>query len=139
MTINPYLSFEGRCEEAIEFYKKAIGAEVNMLMRFKDMPTNSCPEGSVPPGTENKVMHAEVRIGDSTIFVSDGRCKGETKFNGTSLSLSAADDAQASRAFNALAQGGTVTMPLGKTFFASSFGMVNDRFGVPWMVIARPQ
>ncbi len=135
MNVKPYLSFEGRCEEAITFYKAAVGAEVTMLMRFKDMP-GPCPEGSITPGTENKVMHAALRIGDSEIFASDGRCKGSGKFEGISLSIAAANDAQAAKVFNALAEGGTVFMPLAKTFFASSFGMVNDRFGVSWMVIS---
>jgi PhnB protein len=136
MIVNPYLSFEGRCDEAIEFYKSAVGAEVNTLMRFKDMP-GSCPEGSVKPGTENKVMHAALRIGDTTVFATDGRCSGQPKFDGISLSLSPANDAQAAKVFNALANGGKISMPLGKTFFASSFGMLTDRFGVPWMVVVQ--
>jgi PhnB protein len=135
MNVNPYLSFEGRCEEAIEFYKKAIGAEVNTMLRFKEMP-GSCPEGSIPPGTENKIMHADLRIGDASVLMSDGRCMGSASFSGISLSLAAASDAQAEKLFNALSSnGGKVCMPLGKTFFASSFGMVNDCFGVSWMVI----
>ncbi len=137
MNVTPYLCFEGRCEEAIEFYKSAVGAEVSLLMRFKDMP-KPCPEGSVPHGTENKVMHADLKIGDGTMFVSDGRCTGLPKFDGISLSLNASTDAQAQKLFSALSNGGRVTMPLGKTFFASQFGMVNDRFGVSWMVIVHP-
>lgn len=137
MTLNPYLSFEGRCDEAIEFYKGALGAEVLRLMRFKDMPKASCPEGGIKQGTENKVMHAALRIGDATFFATDGRCNGEAKFNGVSLSLSPANDAQAAKVFNALAAGGKISMPLGKTFFASSFGMVTDKFGVPWMVVVQ--
>ena len=134
MNVNPYLSFEGRCAEAIEFYKKALGAEVETLMHFKDMPAGACP-GGVKPETANKVMHSQLHIGDSMIMATDGQCAGKANFSGISLSLRAKDDAQAAKAFNALSDGGQVTMPLGRTFFSSSFGMVTDRFGVPWMVV----
>jgi PhnB protein len=134
MRVEPYLNFEGRCDEAIEFYKKAAGAEVQMLMRFDQAPPGVCPGGQ-PAEIGKKVMHASLRIGDSRVFVSDGRCSGNAKFDGISLSLSAKDDAQAQRVFNALSEGGQVSMPLGKTFFSSSFGMLQDRFGVVWMVI----
>jgi len=134
MQVQPYLFFDGRCEEAIEFYRKAIGAQVGMLMRFKDSP-EPCPEGAIPPGHENKVMHASLQIGDTTVMASDGRCTGAPSFQGFSLSLDAASDAEAKRLFDALSENGQVQMPLGKTFFASSFGMVADRFGVSWMVI----
>jgi|SRR5690348_1670530 len=137
MTVNPYLSFEGRCEEAIEFYKRAVGAEVMMLSRFKDMPAGACPEGKTPPGTENKIMHASLQIGDSIVMASDGHCTGHTNFGGISLSLATANDAQAQKAFSALSNGGQVTMPLGKTFFSSSFGMLKDRFGITWMVLVQ--
>jgi PhnB protein len=137
MTVNPYLSFEGRCEEAIEFYKRAIGAEVQTLMRFKEMPAGACPDGKTTPGTENKILHSALRIGDSTVLASDGRCTGHSNFGGVSLTLTAANDAQAQKAFTALSNGGQVTLPLGKTFFSSSFGMLNDRFGVPWMIIVQ--
>jgi PhnB protein len=131
MQVQPYLFFEGRCEEALEFYRKTLGAEVTMLMRFKDSPERTM----CPPGDENKVMHANVRIGQTTLLVSDGRCGGEeATYQGFSLSLTVADDAEAKRVFAALADGGKIHMPLSKTFFASSFGMVADRFGVPWMV-----
>jgi PhnB protein len=134
MHIQPYLFFDGRCEEALEFYRKALGAEVEMLMRFKESPDpQSCPPGE---GMGDKVMHACVRIGESRVFASDGYAKGKPVFQGFSLSISAADDAEAKRRFAALAEGGQVQMPLAKTFFASSFGMVADRFGVAWMVIA---
>jgi PhnB protein len=135
MQVQPYLFFDGRCEEAIEFYRKALGAEVGMLMRFKDSP-EPCPEGMVPPGAENKVMHAALRVGDTTVMASDGRCTGAPQFQGFSLSLDAKDNVDAKRLFDALSDGGQVQMPLGETFFASSFGMVADKFGVPWMVIA---
>lgn len=134
MQLQPYVHFNGRCEEAIEFYKKAVGAQVNMLMRFKEMPA-SCGPSAITPGTENKVMHANLRIGDSVVLVSDGQCTGTTKFDGFSLTLTVSSDAEAEKMFNGLAEGGKVCMPLQKTFFASKFGMVNDRFGVPWMVI----
>ena len=135
MQVETYLDFNGRCEEAIEFYKKALGAKVNMLMRFKDHPSpDSCGAGPNPAHAE-KVMHASLQVGKASIMVSDGRCTGQTKFEGFSLSISANSDAEAERIFMALGEGGTVTMPLGKTFFASSFGMVKDRFGVHWMLL----
>ena len=140
MQVQPYLSFEGRADEAIEFYKKALGAEVTMLMRVKDAPKDAGPGcGGGPSPAPDKVMHAELRIGDTTIFVSDGRCQGPAKFEGIALSLAVTNEQQAQRAFAGLSDGGKVCMPLGKTFFASSFGMVNDRFGVLWMVIATPE
>jgi len=137
MQVQPYLFFDGRCEEAIEFYRRTLGAEVTMLMRFKDSPEPPTP-GMVPPGAENKVMHASLRIGDTTVMASDGRCQGKPSFQGFSLSLSVPDDAEAERRFAVLADGGQVQMPLAKTFFASRFGMVADRFGVSWMIIAAP-
>jgi PhnB protein len=137
MQVQPYLFFEGRCEEAIEFYRKALGAEVTMLMRFKDSPEPPAP-GMCAPGSENKVMHANLRIGDAAVMVSDGRCGGRPSFQGFSLSLAVPDGAEAERRFAALADGGHVHMPLGKTFFSSRFGMVADRFGVSWMIIVTP-
>ena len=133
MQIQPYLFFDGRCEEAIEFYRKAIGAEVQMLMRFKDAPDQP-PPGMLPPGSENKVMHMALRIGETTLLVSDGSNKGTPNFQGFSLCLTVRDDAEAKKVFDALADGGQVQMPLTKTFFSSSFGMVADPFSVPWMV-----
>jgi PhnB protein len=135
MLVQPYLFFDGRCEEAVEFYRSKLGAEVEMLMRFKDNPQ---PQQN-PPGAENKVMHTALRIGDTTVLASDGRCLGQPNFEGFALSLTAANDAEAERLFTALSDGGQVQMPLGKTFFSSSFGMVADRFGVPWMVYVAPQ
>ena len=138
MPIQPYLFFDGRCEEAIEFYRKALGAEVQMLMRYKDSP-EAAPKGAMTPPGE-KVMHSSLRIGDGEIMASDGFAQGKPSFQGISLSLSARDDAQARRWFEALADGGKVQQPLVKTFFSSSFGMVADRFGVPWMVsVPQPQ
>ncbi|WP_027190946.1 VOC family protein [Fundidesulfovibrio putealis] len=131
MQVQPYLFFEGRCEEAIEFYRNTLGAEVTALFHYKDSPDPN----TIPPGSEDKVMHANLRVGDSVMMVSDGLCKGQPGFQGFSLSLSASSDAEAERLFTALGQGGQVQMPLGKTFFASSFGMLADRFGVSWMII----
>ncbi len=134
--IQPYLFFEGRCEEAIEFYKRAAGAEVGMLMRFKECPE---PPPGMSPGSENKVMHAQVTIGQSVVLMSDGRCSGKPGFSGFSLTLNSPTEAEAEQLFNALAEGGTVGMPLAKTFFAKKFGMLEDKFGVGWMVIVRPE
>ncbi len=133
MQVQPYLFFDGRCEEAVEFYRSALGAEVVMLMRFKDSP-DPPPPGMVPPGAENKVMHAALRVGDAMVLASDGRCLGQPSFQGFALSLTAANDAEANRVFASLAEGGQVQMPLAKTFFSPRFGMVADRFGVSWMV-----
>ena len=135
MQVQPYLFFEGRCEEAVEFYRNALGGEVTMLMRFKDSPEPPAP-GMCAPGSEDKVMHANLRIGDTTVMVSDGRCLGQPSFQGFSLSLTVPTDADAELVFAALADGGQVQMPLAKTFFSSRFGMVADRFGVSWMIIS---
>lgn len=134
MQVQPYLFFDGRCEEAIEYYRGALDAEVTMLMRFKDSPEPPQP-GMVPPGSEHKIMHASFRVGDTTLMASDGRCTGKSNFQGFSLSLSVADEAEARRRFSALQDGGQVRMPLAKTFFSPCFGMVADRFGVSWMII----
>ena len=133
MRVETYLFFNGRCEEAIEFYKKILGAEVTMLSRFKDSPEPLQP-GMIPPGSENKIMHASFRIGDTTVMASDGRCAGQSNFQGFSLSLMVENEAEAERKFAALAEGGQVQMPLAKTFWSPRFGMVTDRFGVGWMV-----
>jgi PhnB protein len=132
MQVQPYLVFEGRCEEAAEFYRKALGAEVTMLMRRKESPD---PQMCAEAGTEEKVMHMSLRIGDTTLMASDGRCTGKPSFQGFSLSLTAANDSEAERLFASLADGGQAQMPLTKTFFSSRFGMVADRFGVPWMIV----
>ena len=137
MQVQAYLFFNGRCEEAVEFYRKTLGAEVTMLMRFADSPEPPQP-GMVPPGSENKIMHSSFRIGDTTVMASDGRCQGQPSFQGFSLSLEAPDEAEADRLFAALADGGQVQMPLTKTFLSSRFGMVADRFGVSWMIIVAP-
>ena len=133
MRVESYLNFDGRCEEAIEFYRRALGAEVQMLMRFKDSPEPAAP-GMVPPGAENKVMHASFRIGDTVVMASDCHCKGQPSFQGFSLSLTVPTEAAADRLFVALADGGQVQMPLTKTFFSPRFGVVADRFGVSWTI-----
>ena len=137
MRLEPYLSFEGRCEEAIEFYRSALGAEITVLMRFSDAPQS--PEaGTCPPNSSDKVMHASLRIGENTVMVSDGRCAGAASFQGFNLTLTARDDDEAERLFAAVGKGGQVQVPLAKTFFSSRFGMLADRFGVAWMVIVAP-
>lgn len=132
MAIEPYLFFNGCCEEAIEFYKKALGAEVVFTMRYKESPEPP-PPGMVPAGWDNKIMHTTVRIGDASLMASDG-CSEGAAFKGFSLALIAADEADAKRKFTALTEGGQVQMPLGKTFWSPCFGMVTDKFGVGWMV-----
>ena len=131
--IEPYLFFDGRCEEAIEFYRAATGAEVLMQMRFKDSPEPSQP-GMLPPGSENKIMHSTLRIGESTFHASDGQCRGEGTFAGFSLSLALPDADEVDCVFAALAEGGKVVMPPSKTFWSPKFGMLTDRFGVGWMI-----
>jgi PhnB protein len=135
MHVQPYLFFDGRCEEAIAFYRHAVGAETLMLMRYGDAPGGAaqCPDGSTPPA--DKVMHACLQIGDTQVFASDGFSGGQPEFKGITLSLTAQDDAEARRLFDRLAEGGQVHQPLAPTFFASSFGMLVDRFGLSWMVI----
>ena len=135
--IQPYLFFDGRCEEALEFYRRALGAEVTALIRFKDSPEPPQP-GACAPGSGDKVMHSSFRVGDATLMASDGRCQGKPNFEGFSLSLTVKDVAAANKLFNALSEGGQVKMPQAKTFFASSFGVVVDKFGVSWMVLAMP-
>jgi PhnB protein len=137
MQVQPYLFFDGRAEEAIEFYKRALGAQVTMLMRFKDSPEPQ-PPGMLPPGSEHKVMHASFTIGDATVMASDGNCAGKPSFSGVSLSLTAKDVPEAERLFAALADGGQPQVPLAETFFSPRFGMVADRFGVSWMVVVAP-
>ena len=133
MQIQPYLFFEGRAEEAAEFYKSRLGAEVTMLMRNRDAPDKP-PPGMLPPGSDDKVMHMALKIGDTTVLGSDGNCSGKPQFQGFSLSLTVRDEAEANKVFSALADGGQVRMPLTKTFFSPSFGMLADKFGVGWMV-----
>jgi PhnB protein len=136
MQVLPYLGFDGRCEEAIEFYKSAVGAKVESLMRFKESP-DCPPSGKFPPEMLEKVMHSSLKIGKSTVMATDGHCKGKPNFSGISLTLSVTSADDAERYFAALGEGGKVTMPMAKTFFSSRFGMLTDRFGVPWMVVVQ--
>lgn len=140
MKVEPYLMFEGRCEEALNFYRSALGAQVTALMRVKDNPDpaagQGCAEGGGPGPTPEMVMHATFTVGDTQLMASDGMGSGKTNFEGISLALSPASKAEAQRLFNALADGGQVQMPLTQTFFSQAFGMVADRFGVPWLVVA---
>jgi PhnB protein len=135
MQIQPYLFFDGRCDEALAFYQKALGAKVEMLMRFKENPSPAAN----PPGSDDKVMHSCIRIGDAAVMASDGNCAGKPSFQGFSLSLTAKDVPEARRLFAALGEGGQVQMPFAQTFFSPGFGMVADRFGVSWMVIVAAQ
>ena len=134
MQVQPYLFFDGRCEEAVEFYRRALGAEVTALSRYKESPET----GMIPSGGGDKVMHASFRIGGTTVMASDGRCEGKPSFQGFSLALNVASLAEAERLFASLADGGKVQMPLTKTFFSPGFGMVADRFGVSWMIHVTP-
>jgi PhnB protein len=134
MQVQSYLFFNGRCEEAIEFYKKALGAKVEMMMRFKEAPGDH----KCSPGTEEKIMHASLRIGDTAVMASDGMMQGQPEFKGFSLTINAKDKAEADRLFSALSDGGQVRQPLVETFFSPSFGVVADKFGVGWMVIVEP-
>ena len=134
--VQPYLMFDGRTEEALEFYKRALGAEIGMIMRFKDSPD---PSACGPAVSGDKIMHSSFRIGQTEIFASDGRCEGKTNFQGISLSLTLPDEKDVERFFNALSDGGQVQMPLTQTFFSPRFGMVADRFGVSWMLYVTPQ
>jgi PhnB protein len=131
MKVQPYVFFDGKCDEALEFYQRALGAKVTALMRWKEAPDKSM----ITPGQENKVMHSEFQVGETVILASDGRGTGSPSFQGFALTITADNDANAKRMFNALGDGGQVQMPLEKTFFASLFGMVADKFGVGWMVM----
>jgi len=134
---SPYLFFEGRCEEAVEFYKHAVGAEVGMIMRYKEAPEP--PPGPMPAGYENKIIHAQLKIGPTIVMMSDGRCNGKASFQGFALSLMVPTEAEAKKRFTALSEGGQTQTPLTKTFFSPSFGMLTDRFGVMWMVLVPGQ
>jgi PhnB protein len=130
MQVQSYLFMDGRAEEAIEFYKKALGATVNMQLRFKENPDTTCA-----PGSENKIMHADISIGETRVLLSDGHNKGQPNFQGFGLALSTKTEAETDKVFNALADGGKVTMPQAKTFFSPRFGMLADKFGVQWMIL----
>ena len=133
MNVEPYLFFEGRCEEALEFYKQALNAEVTMLMRYRESPEPP-PPGMLPPGSENRIMHASMNIGGATVMASDGSCSGKPAFQGFFVSLGLRSEADARRFYDGLSAGGKVEMPLTKTFWSPCFGMLRDRFGVGWMI-----
>ena len=135
--ISPYLFFSGRCEEALEFYKKALGAEVSFVMRFNESP-DPVPEGMLQPGFETKIMHATIAIQGTVMMASDG-CNDQAKFSGFSLALSYDNQDQAKQSFAALSEGGTILMPIGPTFWSPCYGMVLDPFGVQWMVMVQEQ
>ena len=135
MQVQPYLFFDGRCEEALDFYKKTLGAKIEMMMRFKENPDKD-KNPNCMPSDDNKIMHAAFKVGDTTVMGSDGMAAGgKPEFKGFSLTVSAKDDAEAEKTFAALSDGGKVEMPLTKTFFSSKFGMLHDKFGIGWMVI----
>ena len=134
----PYLFFEGRCEEALKFYEQALGARIGMVMKYQDSPDKP-PEGMLPPNSGDKVMHAEMQVGQSRVFCSDGGCTGRSTSGDFSLALSVKTAAEVDQFYNALAEGGTITMPLGQTFFSPRFGMLTDKFGVAWMVIVEQE
>ncbi len=139
MPVQAYLFFDGRCEEAIDFYKRALGAKVEVLMRYRDNPESNAdanPGCGAPAGSEDKIMHAELRIDDTTIMVSDGHCGGKPVFQGFGLAITKPDAKSVEKTFGALSESGQVVAPLTPTFFSPSFGMVADRFGVTWMVLA---
>lgn len=138
MTVQPYLFFEGRAAEALEFYTKALATKPTMVLRYRDAP-EAPPPGKLPPGSEDKVMHASFRVGDTEVMLSDGFCSGQPSFAGFALSIGARDEADARRTFDAMADGGEVTMPLGATFWSPCFGMLTDRFGVGWMIGVEPK
>jgi PhnB protein len=134
MLIEPYLMFNGRCDEAIGLYTKALGAELTFKMKYSEAP-EACPEGAIPADWNDKVMHCSMKVGETTIMMSDGNSAEAPKFKGVSLTVVVDDEAHADRVFSGLGEGGSVVMPLGETFFSPRFGMVNDKFGVSWMVI----
>jgi PhnB protein len=131
MRVEPYLFFEGKAEEAINFYRKVVDAKDVQIMRYKDSPE----PGHCPTADTNKIMHAAIHIGETLVMLSDGNCTGQPKFDGIALSLSVKTDADADRYFANLSEGANVILPITKTFFSSRFGMLKDKFGVMWMII----
>ena len=130
--VQPYVFFNGRCDEALKFYEAAIDAKVNLILRFKDSP-EPVPAEQVPANFDDKIMHCCFKVCGCDIMASDG-CEEGAKFDGFSLSITVEDEATAHRYFNALAEGGKVEMPMGKTFWSPCFGMVTDQFGMSWMI-----
>ena len=134
--IEPYLFFNGRCEEAVKFYQQALGAELQMMMRYKESPA-PLPPGSTPANWGDKIMHSSLKIGSNIVMASDG-CGESGKVQGFSLSISVPTEADAKQVFTALSEGGKVEMPLTKTFWSPCFGMLEDQFGIGWMVSVNP-
>jgi PhnB protein len=130
MRIEPYIFFEGCAEQAAHFYQATLGAEIIALLRYSEAPDPTM----CPVDDPEKVMHMNLRIGDSVVMGSDGNCSGEARFQGFALTLNAKDVNEAEKLFGLLADGGQVQMPLEETFFSPAFGMLADRFGVPWMI-----
>jgi PhnB protein len=137
MQVQPYLCFNGRCDEALDLYKKVFKTEIRFLMRFSEAPEGACGGAPTPDNWGDKVMHSEMPIGESSVMFTDGMSADPAKFDGISLTVIAADAAEADRLFAGLGEGGQVQMPLGETFFSPRFGMVADKFGVSWMVIVQ--
>jgi PhnB protein len=135
MTVSPYLFFNGRCQEAIDFYKRALGAEVSTLMRFRDAPPEA--QRSMQPENADKVMHADLKIAGATVLMSDGRGSGTLAFEGFALCVEPRSRDEAERLFTAISDGGEVRMPMAETFFSPGFGMAADRFGVGWIVVTQ--
>lgn len=135
MQVQSYLNFDGRCEEALEYYKRALGAKVDALMRYGDNP-EAC--AMMPPGSQGKVLHSSFTIGETRVMASDCECRGQPTFQGFSLSLNPKTEPEAHKLFNALADGGKAQMPLTKTFFSPCFGTVADKFGLNWMIVVLP-
>jgi PhnB protein len=133
MDVQPYLSFQGRAQEALDFYKAAVGAKVDMVMHFKDAPKEM--QAQMPPTSMDKVMHAAFHVGDTQLFATDGECMGSPSFTGISLTINASSNEEAEKVFAALGKGGQTTMPMSETFFAHRFGVLADKFGVKWMVL----
>ena len=130
MQLNPYLFFNGQCEEAFKFYADCLGGQIEAMMSHAGTPA----EEHVPAEWRDKIMHARLSVGDQVLMASDAPPEHYQKPQGFSVSIGIKDPAEAERIFNALAENGTVQMPLQQTFWARSFGMCVDRFGIPWMI-----
>jgi PhnB protein len=130
MQLNPYLTFNGQCEEAFRFYEKVLGGKIEAMMPHEGSPM----EQHVPPKWRSKIMHARLRLGDEVLMGSDAPPDRYQPMQGFSVTLGIQDPAEAERVFHALSERGTVQMPIEKTFWALRFGMLVDQFGTPWMI-----
>lgn len=131
MQVNPYLNFDGQCEEAFRFYEQVLGGKIEAMMTHGESPI----AGEVPSEWHDRILHARLVVGDQVLMASDSPPEYYQKPQGLYVSLHVEDPAEAERIFRALAEGGTVTMPFQKTFWAAGgFGMLTDRFGTPWMI-----